>query len=94
LSVCGLKVLAGCEQAPLHAQLVHQAGKTKAVHEHTDASHNTGLVDVNFVSRHRDVIRRRGTGFFHHGIDGLVVLGPQAVDFVVDDAGLHRTAAG
>jgi methylmalonyl-CoA mutase cobalamin-binding subunit len=49
-------VLAGGEQPALDAQLVHQAGEAEAVHQHADAAHQAGLVDVDLVGGHRDVV--------------------------------------
>ena len=86
-------VFAGSQQATLHAELVHQAGETKAIHQHADAAHNAGLVHVNLVGRHGDVISSRCTGFFNHGVHRLLVFGFETQDFVIHHAGLHRAAA-
>ncbi len=85
-------VLARHHQAPLDAQLVHQPGEAEAVHQHADAAHQAGLVDVNVVGRGGDVVGGRGAGFLHHGVDLLLVQPLQAADLVVDDAGLHGAA--
>ena len=87
-------VVTGGQQATLNAELVHQAGETKAIHQHADAAHNTGLVHVNLVGSHGDVISSRCTGFFNHGVHRLLVLGFETQDFVIHHAGLHRAAAG
>ena len=79
-------------QSALDAQLVHQSGEAKTVHEHANAAHQTGFVDIDVVGRRRDVVRSRRAGFFHDGIDLLAVHRLEAMDLVVDDAGLHRAA--
>ena len=82
------------EQTALHTQFVHQAREAKTVHQHTNAADDAGLVDVDFVGRCGDVVRGRGACFFHHGVHRFLVFFFQAQDFVVDDASLHRAAAG
>ena len=85
-------VFPGREQAALHAQLFHGAGKTETIHEDTNAADDAGLVHEDFIGSSSDVVSRRGTGFFHHRVHRLVVLGLEAGDFVIDDARLHRAA--
>mgnify|MGYP003529884748 CR=1 FL=1 len=85
-------VLAGGEQAALDAELFHRAGETEAVHQHADAADQAGLVDIDLVGGHGDVVGARGADLLDHRIDLLVVLGLQTLDLVVDDAGLHRAA--
>ncbi len=87
-------VLAGRHEAPLDPQFFHQAGEAEAVHQHADAADDAGLVHEDLVGRRRDVVSGRGARLFHHRVDRLLVLGFQALDLVVDDAGLHRAAAG
>ena len=81
-------------QAPLDPEFVHQPGKTKAIHEHTNAAHNTGLVDKNFVCSHGDVIGCRGARFFYHGIHRFLVLGLKPANLIIDDARLHWATTG
>ena len=57
-------------------------------------AHEAGLVDVDLVGRHGDVVGARGADLLDHRIDLLLVQRLQAADLVVDDAGLHRAAAG
>ena len=80
-------------QAALNAQLVHQAGETKAIHQDADAAHNTGFVDINFVGRCSNVISGRSAGLFDHRINWLFVNLFQTVNFIVDDARLHWATA-
>ena len=88
-------LVAACrEQAALHSQLFHGAGETKTIHQHANAAHDAGFVHVNLIGRCRNVVSSRGAGFLDHGVNGFVVLGTQAHDFVVDHAGLHRAATG
>ena len=53
-----------------------------------------GLVGEDLVGRHRDVVGAGGADLLDHRVDLLVVQRLQAPDLVVDDAGLHRAAAG
>ena len=85
-------VLARRQQPALHAQLVHQAGEAKAVHQHTNAAHDAGLVHIDVVGGGGDVVGRRCAGFLHHGVHRFLVFFLQAADLVVDDAGLHGAA--
>ena len=87
-------VLAGGEQAALDAELFHRAGEAEAVHQHADRADQARLVDVDLVGGHRDVVGARGAHLLDHRVHLLLVLGLQAPDLVVDDAGLHRAAAG
>jgi len=86
-------VLASGEQAAFDAHFVHQPGKAKPVHQHANAAHNAGLVHVDVVRRCGNVISRRRAGLLHHGVHRLLVQCLQAVDLVIDHAGLHRAAA-
>ena len=86
-------VLTGHHQAALDAHLLHQARETKTVHQHTDAAHQAGLVDIDRIGRCSDVVGGRGAGLFHHGVDLLVVQRLEPGDLVIDDARLHRAAA-
>ena len=43
-------------QTALNAQLVHEFGEPKAVHQHANAAHNAGLVHINLVCSGRNVI--------------------------------------
>ena len=83
-------VLARGQQAAFDADLVHQAIEAEAVHQHADAADDAGLVDIDVVRSGRDVVGRRGTGLLDHRIDRLAVQLLEAMDLVVDDAGLHR----
>ena len=84
----------GGDQAPLDAELVHQAGEAEAVHQHADRADDAGLVGIDLVGGHGDVVGARGTDLLDDRIDLLLVQRLQAPDLVVDDAGLHRAAAG
>ena len=79
-------------QAAFHTELVHQAGEAKAVHQHTNAADDAGLVDKNLVCGHGDVVSRRSACFFHHRIHRLLVQGLETANFIVDHASLDRAA--
>ncbi|ABA47770.1 hypothetical protein BURPS1710b_2914 [Burkholderia pseudomallei 1710b] len=87
-------VLARRMQAPLDAQLAHQAGEAEPVHQHADRADDARLVDVDLVRRRRDVVAARRA---HVGDDDVKrlrrILLAQPPDLVVDDARLHRAAA-
>ncbi len=85
-------VFTGRHQAALYAQLLHQTGKTEAIHQHANAAHHTGFVHVNFVGPHGNVVGRRSAGFLHYRVQRLLVQSLQPQNFIVDDASLHRTA--
>jgi hypothetical protein len=63
----------GGEQAALDAELVHRAGEAEAVHQHADAAHDAGLVDVDLVGGHRDVVGARGADLLDHRVDLLAL---------------------
>ena len=86
-------VLAGRDQSALDTELLHRAGEAEAVHQHADRADDRGLVDEDLVRRDSDVVGSRGAGLVDDDVELLVVLGLQAAQLVVDDAGLHRAAA-
>ena len=49
-------VLASRQQPAFHTQLFHQAGETKTIHQHANAAHNAGLVDIDLVGCHCNVV--------------------------------------
>ncbi len=51
------------------------------------------LSTIDLVGGDRDVVGARGAHLLDHRVHLLLVLGLQAPDLVVDDAGLHRAAA-
>ena len=87
-------VLAGRHQAALDAELVHRAGEPEAVHQHADRADDARLVGVDLIGGSGDVVGTRGADFFDDRINLFLVQGLQALDLVVDDAGLHGAAAG
>ena len=87
-------VLARGQQAALHAEFVHQSGKSKAIHQHANAAHDAGFVDINLIGGHRNIVGRRGARLFHHGVNGLFVFGFETANFVIHDARLTWAAAG
>ena len=84
---------AGMAHAPLHPQLVDGVDKAEPGGDDPYGTHQTGLVGVDLVRRHGDVIAAGGAQVANHRIDGEVrALALEAVDLVVDATGLHRTA--
>ena len=88
-------VLAGGEQTPLDAQLVHGIDEAEAVHAYADGADDAAGIGIDAVGRHRGVVAAGGADVGDHGVEGLVrVLLAQAPDGAVDVGRLHRAAAG
>ena len=88
-------VLAGGEQAPFHARLVHQAGEAEALDHHADRTDQARLVDKDPVGCRSQVVAAGGAHLLDHRIErNRRIELAQALDLVADDAGLNRTAAG
>jgi hypothetical protein len=69
------------QQAPLHTELVHGAGKPEAIHEHTDGTaDDTRLVYEDTISSHR-VVPAGSADIVDHDYSGTLGQTTQAPDF-------------
>ena len=88
-------VFASCNGASFNTEFFHYPGKTKAVHNNADRPHDAGLIDIDLIGSGCHVIPARSADILDHHVErDIRILGSQAFDFVIDIAGLHRTATG
>src|SRR3989338_2599040 len=88
-------VLAGGQQPPLDAELLHALDETETIHEYPDRTDDGRLVGVYLVGRGHGVVTARGTDIGNHRVHrDLGMLLAQTHDLVVDIPRLHRTATG
>src|SRR5690606_35375558 len=88
-------VFASRQQTALHPQLFHCPGKSETIHQHSDRTDDTGLVDINLICRCSYVITTRSANISDYGINRhFRMQGAQALDLIVDNSRLYRTTPG